>query len=919
MGVHHAWGRTYKDLWQRFFTMLGKKQRYQNGFDEQGLWVEVEVEKELGLKSKKDIENLVPGDKFKSLEKFINLCQDRVKKFSAIQTEQSQRLGYFMDWDNSYHTSSEENNYTIWRYLATVHKKGWLYKGRDSVPWCPRCGTAISQHEILTEEYQELTHKTVVFKLPLKGKKNEYLLAWTTTPWTIPGNVALAVDPDRSYWKMTNNKGEKIILINPTASGNVEKEAMLVERLDLTKGWVKHQGGEIKGKDLIGLEYEAPYNHLPAVKKTLGKYQHQVVSADPKILAINPAEGTGIVHIAPGAGAEDFRLGIKEKIPSIEEIDETGIFLEGFEFLSSLDVNEASKKILEDLKNRNLAFKIADYTHRYPTCWRCKTELVWRVVDEWYIAMDHPSRKASDGKQTYRQMMMEVAKKIDWIPEWGLDRELDWLKNMHDWLISKKRYWGLALPVWECHKCGNFEVIDSRDELQKKAVAGWDQFTGHSPHRPWIDQIKIKCSKCNESILRIPDVGNPWLDAGIVPFSTMPEDWFPADFITESFPGQFKNWFYSLIAMSTVLKNTNPFQAVLGFASVRDDRGEEMHKSKGNAIEFGEAADKIGVDVMRWIYSIQNPEQNLNFGYHTADETRRRFYLILWNVYSFFVTYANLDKWTPPAKFSQHSQSANILDRWVLTKLYRLVELVTSSLASYDAMTASRAIEEFVVDDLSGWYIRRSRDRVGPTVDDSQDKDAFYQTCHEVLVKLSKTLAPFIPFIAEEIYQNLTGEESVHLSDWPKPDSKQTIGGIDLNMSDAIKLASVVHAFRKTAGVKVRIPFKKLHYSGSKIPDEILKIVEDEVNVYHLEYRGRNEDFQVDGDISVANQDLQAGQARELIRTIQEKRKEAGCALDELIEIVVPNWPASFEKDILKQTLAKSITSGPELSVVRIS
>ena len=515
MGVHHAWGRTYKDFWQKFWNMKGRRQRFQNGFDEQGLWVEVEVEKELGLKNKKDIENLVPGDKFKSLEKFINLCKERVAKFSKIQTEQSKRLGYFMDWDNSYHTSSDENNYTIWGYIKKVWENGWLYKGRDSVPWCPRCGTAISQHEILTEEYKELTHRTVVFKLKIKDRDNEYLLAWTTTPWTIPGNIALAVDLRLSYWKMTNGK-EFIYIVNPTASGDLDKEAMLVNRLELTNGWTKTE--ELKGSDLVGLEYEAPYDNLPAVKKVLTGYTHRVVASDPLILPINPLEGTGIVHVATGAGQEDFKLGKKEKLPVIPEIDESAVFISGFDFLTGQHVKKASTSILEDLTRRNLIHKDFDFTHRYPTCWRCKTELVWRVVDEWYIAMDRkPNSKLetrnSKLERTYREQMMGVAKKITWMPEFGLERELDWLKNMHDWLISKKRYWGLALPIWECQKCKNFEVIGSFDELKERAVEGFDKFEGNSPHRPWIDEVKINCANCSEVVSRIPDVGNPWLHA----------------------------------------------------------------------------------------------------------------------------------------------------------------------------------------------------------------------------------------------------------------------------------------------------------------------------------------------------------------------------------------------------------------------
>src|SRR3989338_2159455 len=565
MGVHHAWGRTYKDLWQRFFNMRGFKQRFQNGFDEQGLWVEVEVEKELGLKNKKDIENLVQGDKFKSLEKFINLCKERVKKYSAVQTEQSKRLGYFMDWENSYHTSSDKNNYSIWNFIKVVNDKGWLYKGYDSVPWCPRCGTAISQHEILTEEYKELTHESVYFKLPIEGRENEYLLAWTTTPWTIQGNVAVAVNEDEEYVAV------------PIQAGKVWVMRKALDRL-IQDGVLNDKGNQgdrgRKGNELVGWEYEGPFDQLDGVKKSLGEYKHRVVAGDPQVLPVSSEEGTGLVHVAPGAGTEDFQLGKKLDLPVVELIDEQAYYLGNLGEFSEKNAKLDPQLIIDYLKNHEggkFLLTAKNYTHRYPTCWRCKTELVWRVVDEWYIAMDKPSN-SKKGEKTFREQMMEVAKKIHWMPEWGLDRELDWLKNMHDWLISKKRYWGLALPVWECKKCGNFEVIGNKEELKEKAVEGWEKFEGNSPHRPWVDEIKIQCSKCSELVSRIPDVGNPWLDAGIVPFSTMPEDFFPADFVTEGFPGQFKNWFYSLIAMSTALRNENPFKNLLGFANVVDEK-----------------------------------------------------------------------------------------------------------------------------------------------------------------------------------------------------------------------------------------------------------------------------------------------------------------------------------------------------------
>ncbi|MBI3109442.1 isoleucine--tRNA ligase [Candidatus Daviesbacteria bacterium] len=877
MGVHHAWGRTYKDVWQRFFNMRGFRQRFQNGFDEQGLWVEVEVEKELGLKSKKDIENLVPGDKFASLEKFINLCKERVKKYSAIQTEQSKRLGYFMDWDNSYHTSSDENNYAIWNYLKVVHEKGWLYKGRDSVPWCPRCGTAISQHEILTEEYQEIIHESVYFKLPIRGRKNEYLLVWTTTPWTIPANVAVAVDPEKDYLKI--KEGQEYFYIQ--------------------KGRAKvlgfGKGERISGKNLVGLEYDAPFDHLPRVKNALGEYKHRVVENDELILPISEDEGTGLVHVATGAGSEDFKLGLKLNLPVIEVIDEGANYLDGMDSLSGQNA-----KLKPQLISGSFVFKIEKIKHRYPTCWRCKTELVWRVVDEWYIAMDR--------KPIYRQQMIEVAKKINWIPKWGLDRELDWLKNMHDWLISKKRYWGLSLPIWECHKCGNFEVIGNRRELKEKAVKGWSDFDGHSPHRPWIDQIKLKCSKCDEVIARVPDVGNPWLDAGIVPFSTMPADWFPADFITEGFPGQFKNWFYSLIAMSTALKNTNPFKNLLGFASVVDERGEEMHKSKGNAIEFNEAADKAGVDVMRWVYVTQNPEVNLPFGYNVASEVKRRFYLILWNCYKFFVDYANYSSFSTPEE-SLSGPPSEVLDKWVLARLNELIFLVNDKLEKYDASSASRAIEDFVVNDFSTWYIRRSRNRI----------DTCLPVMYEVLVTLSKLLAPFTPFIAEEIYRNLTGEESVHLQDYPQGDKSLLDEELIKDMALVRKIAESTHAKRKEAGIKLRQPLALLKYGWiKKLEDEFEKILKDEVNVKEIKFeKSQGKEPMVILNTKITQDLKEEGKARELIRMIQQKRKDQNLTKADKTTIIATSWPKKFEKEILQATTSLSIREGSELKVLK--
>ncbi len=898
MGVHHAWGRTYKDLWQRFFNMKGYRQRFQNGFDEQGLWVEVEVEKQLGLHSKKDIENLIPGDNFKSLEKFINLCKERVKKYSSIQTEQSKRLGYFMDWDNSYHTSSDENNYAIWNFLKVINDKGWLYKGHDSVPWCPRCGTAISQHEILTEDYKEIDHESVFFKLPIKGRKNEYLVVWTTTPWTIPANVAVAVDSKKEYLKI--KQGDEFIYL-------MEERAKVLG----------YEGQEILGKDLVGLEYDAPFDHLPRVSEVLNEYIHRVIATDDLILPISQEEGTGLVHVAPGAGSEDFKLGKKLGLPVIELIDEEANYLDKMEEFSGKNAKKHPELIIDFLKtkdNGKYLFKTERIKHRYPNCWRCKSELVWRVVDEWYIAMD---RDDPSGK-TFREQMVEVVKNINWIPKWGLERELDWLKNMHDWLISKKRYWGLSLPVWECEKCGNFEVIGSEKELKEKAVEGWDKFEGNSPHRPWVDQVKIKCSKCKEVISRIPDVGNPWLDAGIVPFSTMPKDWFPADFITEAFPGQFKNWFYSLIAMSTALKRKASFKNLLGHALVMDEKGEPMHKSAGNMIEFNEAADKIGADVMRWMYVTQNPESNLLFGYNNAGEVKRRFYLIFWNSYKFFTDYATAANWD--CNDSEKTRNTlTVLDKWVLARLTQVVIGVNKSLEKFDAASASRVIEDFVVNDFSTWFIRRSRNRVSSDAA-NLDKNTALSVMYGVLVTLTKISAPFIPFITEEIFKNLTGEESVHLQSFPEGDKGLLDEELIKDMLKVREVAVLVHAQRKDANIKLRQPLASLKYKiENRLSSELEQILAEEVNVKKIEYEKVSYiDIQVELDTNITDALKEEGETRDLMRQIQQIRKDQNLTLADKTKIFAPAWPKSYENMILKGTASVSINKSIELKVEKV-
>ena len=806
MGVHHAWGRTYKDLVQRYKTMQGFKQRYQNGFDGQGLWIEVEVEKELGLNSKRDIEVF-------GIDKFVELCKERVRKFSDIMTQQSVRLGYWMDWDDSYQTMSDENNYTIWHFLKVCHERGWIYEGTDVMPWCPRCGTGLSEHEIVTEGYQEIVHPGLYVRFPLVDREGESLLVWTTTPWTLAANTAAYLHPDLTYVKARSADGEVLYLLKGRLS-------------ELDEGYEVIE--EMPGKALVGLRYRPPFGELPAQEGV----EHRVVAWE----EVSESEGTGIVHTAPGAGKEDFALSKKEGLAVIAPLNEFGVFVDGFDWLTGKSVFETNEPIYDSLREKGLLYRLEQYTHRYPVCWRCNTELVFRLVDEWFISMDE-----------LRGLIAEVTKKVQWIPSFGLQRELDWLRNMDDWMISKKRYWGLALPIYKCDECGHFEVIGSETELEERAVEGWDEFDGNSPHRPWIDAIKIECSQCGEKVSRIRDVGNPWLDAGIVPFSTIGyrndrdhwKEWFPADWISESFPGQFRNWFYSLLTMSTVLEDREPFRAIFGYATMRDENGEEMHKSKGNAIEFEEAADRMGVDSMRWLFARQNPSANMNFGFNVADQVRRSFLIPLWNVYSFFVTYANIDRFDPRAELPPVDERSE-LDRWILSELNSLIAEVTAALDRYEPDAASRAVEQFV-DYLSNWYVRRSRRRfwksgvLGEADGGDDDKLSAYATLYECLTTLTRLTAPFIPFVAEAMHQNLArsfdvGAESVHLESYPVADESL----IDRQLSEATRLAmrlsSLGRAARSKAGIKVRQPLEQaLVKLRSQQEAELLERVEAQV------------------------------------------------------------------------------------------
>jgi len=879
MGVHHAWGRTYKDLFQRYYAMKGRELQYRNGFDCQGLWIEVEVEKELGFKSKKDIEAY-------GVAEFVKRCKQRALRFAAIQVEQSIRLGYWMDWDDpdllrkfadaldepdkvitingkndiltgtaefligrlgmpeiggSYFTLSNENNYTIWNALKKCHDRGWIYKGTDVMPWCPRCSTAISEHEIVTEGYRQLTHDALTIKFPLRGRNRESLLVWTTTPWTLSSNVAAAVHPDLVYVKI--RRGDEILyLAKATAEKTVPDKEVLAEMM---------------GYELEDWTYDGPYDELETEENSGAVDAHRVILWE----EVSETEGTGIVHIAPGCGKEDLELGKKYGLPAVAPLDEFGVFTKGFGWLKGMHVYETAQPVIEDLKRKGLLFKVEKYEHRYPVCWRCGSELIFRLVDEWFISMGKKLEKPledlteEEKHRNLRYQIMDVTKQVRWIPDYGLQQELDWLSNMDDWMISKKRYWGLALPIWKCTQCGAFDVIGSEEELAKRTVEGKEKFEGHSPHRPWIDYIKISCPKCKALMSRILDVGNPWLDAGIVAYSSLGyrydrnywREWFPAHLICESLPGQFRNWFYSMLVMSTVMENLSPFRTCFGHGTVLAEDGREMHKSWGTAIWFDDAVEKMGADVMRWIYCSTRPDADLLFGYGKGEEAKKRFLIPLWNIYSFFSTYARLDGWIPKKREAR----LTALDEWILSKLQTLTLDVSNCLDSYDPAGAANALDAFV-DQLSTWYVRRSRRRFWKSTSDT-DKEAGYQTLYTCLTTLVELLAPFIPFVTEEIYQNLVrnvdpkASESVHHCDWPVADKSLIRESLVKDMDLAIKICSLGRAARGSFGVKLRQPLSvaKIVVSPESIESirNLSELIKEELNVKELDLTGTREEL----------------------------------------------------------------------------
>jgi len=810
MGVHHAWGRTLKDVFQRYKALRGFEERYQNGFDCQGLWVEVEVEKALGLNSKREIEEY-------GLAEFAARCRERVAHYAEVITEQSRRLGMWMDWDADYYTFTDTNIEYIWRFLKAVHERGWLYQGHRSTVWCPRCGTSISQHEVFSGEYKELEHPSLHVRFPLKGRDGEALAIWTTTPWTLPANVAAAVNPFAEY--VLRDDG-----------------TWVAQALDPEVRALR----QALGAELVGLEYEGPFDHLPAQEGVV----HRVISWPDVALD----EGTGIVHIAPGAGSEDFELSRIHELPVLGPLDESGRMLPGFGF-DGLSTDEVEQPVIDDLDRRGLLLDAGRIVHRYPTCWRCTTPLVFRVVDDWFISAEE-----------IRQPMLDANAGVEWTPAFYSKRMDDWLRNMGDWNISRKRYFGLPLPFYPCEECGTLTVIGSRAELEERAVSGLEQL--EELHRPWIDEVPIACSGCGIEARRIPEVGDAWLDAGIVPLSTLGwenaeyvpqgyatgagkglttadlpdhaywENWFPADWVSEM-REQIRLWFYSISFMSVTMTGRSPYGRVLTYEKLLDETGREMHRSWGNAIEVNEALDQMGADVMRWQYCAQPPDRNLLFGFGPAQEIRKRL-LTLWNSARFLVDYANIENWKPDWDDLASGPAGDLqtLDRWLVARTNALVEEATASYESWLTVNVVRAFDSFV-EDLSNWYIRRSRRRFW-----DGDETAF-RTLWYALVQGLRVVSPVMPFLSEHVWRRLTAAcadapESVFLAGWP--DAAAPDRALLADVADVRRVVELGRQARAAAGVKLRQPLRTLVVDGAAVAQAHVEEIADELRVKEVTF-----------------------------------------------------------------------------------
>jgi isoleucyl-tRNA synthetase len=814
-GSHHVISRIFKDLFPRYKTMRGYRVPRKGGWDTHGLPVELEVERKLGIDGKKQIEEY-------GVAEFNKLCRESVLTYLEEWERFTERIGFWIDTSDAYYTFDNSYIETVWWLLKQIWEKDLLYQGFKVVPYCPRCGTAISSHEV-AQGYKDVTEDSICVRFPLTAASAARLGApegapvslavWTTTPWTLISNVAAAVRPDVTY-ALVESRGERFVLARDLVERVLGKNAV-VER-------------ELPGAELVGLDYEAPFHFMSADKRA-----HFVVGAD----YVTTSDGTGIVHIAPAFGEDDMRVGQDNDLPVVNAVDTEGKFVAEVAPWAGVFVKDADPAIIADLKERGLLLGVEPYEHSYPFCWRCDTPLLYYSKATWYIRTT-----------AIKDQLLDANEHVVWHPDHIKHGRFGaWLENNVDWALSRGRYWGTPLPVWRCEQ-GHTHCVGSIAELHEMATRPVPDDL--ELHRPYVDDVVLTCPECGGEMRRVNEVIDAWFDSGSMPFGQWHypfenvakfEERYPADYICEAID-QTRGWFYSLIAVATLVTGRSSYKRVLCLGHILDAEGQKMSKSKGNVVEPDTILDAQGADALRWyLFTAQSPWAPRRFGSEMIDEVIRKFLLTLWNTYSFFTVYANIDRFDPMAARVPLGERP-LLDRWLKAELDTLVRTVTDGLEEYDATNSARAIQAFV-DDLSNWYVRRSRRRFWKSESDA-DKLAAYQTLYEALVTLCKLLAPYAPFISEELYQNLvrgadpSAPQSVHLCAWPAFDDEAVDAGVSFDMAAARRVVEMGRAARNAAAVKTRQPLAEVVVAAPEAELEALQrlrdVIVDELNVKEL-------------------------------------------------------------------------------------
>ncbi len=812
--IGHILTRVMKDIVPRYKTMKGYHVPRKAGWDTHGLPVELEVEKSLGLDGKKEIETY-------GIEPFIKKCKESVWKYKSEWEKMSDRVGYWVDMDNPYVTYDDNYIESEWWALKEIWKKGLLYQGYKIVPYCPRCGTALASHEV-AQGYKDVKEKSVYVKFKVKGKENTYFLAWTTTPWTLPSNVALCMNPDEDYVEIEAENGEHYVLAQALVGSLFE---------NYTTVSVK------KGKEYEYAEYE------PLFPFALGTFREKAyyVTNDGYVTL---TDGTGIVHIAPAFGEDDAKVGRKYNLPLVQLVNDRGCFKPGTGAYEGMFAKDADKFIIKDLKENGTLFKELLYEHSYPFCWRCDTPLLYYARHSWFIRVT-----------AVKDRLIAANKTVNWMPETiGTGRMGNFLENVIDWGLSRERYWGTPLPVWVCKDCGEIHVVGSRKELRERCGLTRDV----ELHRPYLDSLTMKCDKCGGEMKRVPEVIDCWFDSGSMPFAQYHypfenedkfKETFPADFISEAVD-QTRGWFYTLLTISTLLFDKAPFKNCIVLGHVNDKNGIKMSKHKGNVVDPWSVLDKQGADAVRWyFYTSSAPWIPSRFSAEAVSECQRKFMGTLWNTYAFFVLYAEIDGYDP-RKYDLKDCKLSLMDKWVLSRLNTLVKTVDENLNAYDVTDSARKIQDFV-DELSNWYVRRGRERYwGKEMTD--DKVAAYTTLYTVLVTLSKVLAPFTPFMAESIYRNLVANFypedplSVHLCAFPTADEARIDKALEDSMEETLEVVALGRAARNAGALKNRQPLLKLLVCSERKLDftpETVEILKDELNVKEVSFGASAADY----------------------------------------------------------------------------